>query len=110
MQQQQRDVPFLDEDQKPSTLRGAMRVLGHGAAYVGLTLASVVLWLPLRLIGLVAVVGSLAEAAMAWTYIHERHDPFGAVMCVLMIVAVLFAAGALMRFRTWLILARQRWQ
>jgi hypothetical protein len=110
-QRQQLDEPFvIGHEPKPSTLLGAMRVLGHGAAYVGLTLLSVVLWLPMKLIGFVAVVGVIAEGAMAWTYIHERHDPFGAVMCVVMILAVLFVAGALVRFRTWLVLARQRWQ
>ena len=104
----QPDAPFIEPPQH-STARGALRVLSHGACYVGLLIASIVLWLPLRLIGLVAVTLVIAELLMAFTYLHMRHNPAGAVMSVLMIPVILFVAGALVRFRAWLIEARYRW-
>lgn len=104
----QPDAPFI-EPPRHSTARGALRVLGHGACYVGLLILSVVLWLPLRLIGFAAVILVLCELGMAWTYWHVRHNPAGAVMSVLMIPVILFVAGALVRFRAWLIEARYRW-
>ena len=90
-------------------MRGALRVLGHGARYVSLLILSVVLWLPMRLIGFVAVILVLCELAMAWTDWHVRHNPAGAVITLLMVPLILFVAGALVRFRAWLIEARYRW-
>jgi hypothetical protein len=104
----QPDAPFI-EPPRHSTVRGALRVLGHGACYVGLLIVSIVLWLPLRLIGLVAVTLVIGESLMAFTYLHVRHNPAGAVMSLLMIPVILFVAGALIRFRAWLIEARYRW-
>jgi hypothetical protein len=104
----QPDAPFVEPPRR-STARGALQVLGHGACYVGLIVASIVLWLPLRLIGLVAVTLVIAELLMAFTYLHVRHNPAGAVMSVLMIPVILFATGVLIRFRAWLIQARYRW-
>ena len=90
-------------------MRRALHVLAHGAGYVGLLILSVVLWLPMRLIGFVAVVLVLCEFGMAWTDWHVRHNPAGAVITLLMIPVILFVAGALVRFRAWLIEARHRW-
>ena len=104
----QPDAPFI-EPPRHSAARGALRVLGHGARYVGLLIVSIVLWLPLRLIGLVAVTLVIGELLMAFTYLHVRHNPSGALMSVLMIPVILFVAGALVRFRAWLIEARYRW-
>lgn len=59
----QHDAPFI-EPPRQGTVRGALRVLGHGACYVCLLIASIVLWLPLRLIGLVAI-----TLAPAWPVI-----------------------------------------
>ena len=104
----QHDAPFI-EPPRHSTVRGALSVLAHGACYVGLLILSIVLWLPMRLIGLVAVTLVFGELGMAFTYLHVRHNPVGAVMSVLMIPVILFVAGALIRFRAWLIEARYRW-
>jgi hypothetical protein len=104
----QPDAPFIEPPRR-GVVRGALRVLGHGARYVGLLIASILLWLPLRLIGLVAVTLVVGELLMAFTYLHVRHNPAGALMSVLMIPVILFAAGALIRFRAWLIEARFRW-
>ena len=104
----QRDAPFI-ETPRHSTARGALRVLGHGACYVGLLILSIVLWLPMRLIGFFAVTLVVAELLMAFTYLHVRHNPGGALMSVLMIPVILFVAGALVRFRAWLFEARDRW-
>jgi len=90
-------------------VRAALHVVGHGACYVGLLILSVVLWLPMRVIGFVAVILVLCELGMAWTDWHVRHNPAGAVITLLMIPVILFVAGALVRFRTWLIEARYRW-
>ena len=104
----QPDAPFI-EPPRHGAARGALNVLGHGARYVGLLILSIVLWLPLRLIGLVAVTLVVGELLMAFTYLHVRHNPGGALMSVLMIPVILFVAGALVRFRAWLIEARYRW-
>jgi hypothetical protein len=104
----QPDAPFI-EPPRQGFLRGAVRVLGHGACYVGLLMASIVLWLPLRLIGFAAVILVLCEFGMAWTDWHIRHNPAGAALTLLTIPVILFAAGALIRFRAWLIQARYRW-
>jgi hypothetical protein len=104
----QPDAPFI-EPSRHSVLRGALRVLSHGACYVGLLISSIVLWLPLRLIGFAAMILVLCELGMAWTDWHERHNPIGAVLTLLMIPFILFAAGAFIRFRAWLVEARYRW-
>jgi hypothetical protein len=104
----QPDAPFI-EPPRHSTARGALNVLGHGACYVGLLIVSIVLWLPLRLIGLVTIILVIGELAMAWTDWHVRHNPTGAVMSMLLVPFILFVAGALVRFRAWLIQARYRW-
>lgn len=104
----QPDAPFI-EPPRHGTVRGALHVLGHGACYVGLLILSVMLWLPMRVIGFVAVILVLCELGMAWTDWHVRHNPAGAVITLLMIPVILFVAGALVRFRAWLIEARYRW-
>lgn len=104
----QADAPFIEPPWR-TTVRGGLHVLGHGACYVGLLIASIALWLPLRLIGPAAVILVLCELGMAWTDWHVRHNPAGVVMTLLMIPVILFVAGALMRFRAWLIEARYRW-
>jgi membrane protein YdbS with pleckstrin-like domain len=76
---------------------------------VGLLILSIVLYLPMRLIGFAAVVLVLCEVGMAWTDWRVRHHPAGAVLTLLVIPFIVFVAGALVRFRTWLIQARQRW-
>jgi hypothetical protein len=104
----QPDAPFI-EPPRFSTARGALRVLSHGARYVGLLMVSIVLWLPLRLIGLITIILVIGELAMAWTDWHVRHNAAGAVMSVLLVPVILFVAGALVRFRSWLREARYRW-
>jgi hypothetical protein len=104
----QPDEPFIESPRRHTT-RNALAVLGHGACYVGLLILSVVLYLPMRLIGFVAVILVLCEVAMAWTDWHVRRNPRGAVLTLLVIPLILFAAGALVRFRTWLREARSRW-
>ena len=104
----QHDAPFI-EPARRGVVRGALRVLGHGACYVGLLMASIVLWLPLRLIGFASVILVLCEVGMAWTDWYVRHNPTGALLTLLMIPLILFAVGALIRFRAWLIEARYRW-
>ncbi len=84
-------------------------MLRDGACYVGLLILSIVLWLPLRLIGFVAVILVFCELGMAWTDWQVRHNPAGAVMTLLMIPLTLFVAGAVIRFRAWLIEVRYRW-
>lgn len=104
----QRDAPFI-EPPRHGTARGALNVLTHGACYVGLLILSIVLYLPMRLVGLLAVALVVGELLMAFTYWHVRHNPVGAVTSVLTIPLILFAVGALVRFRAWLIEARHRW-
>jgi hypothetical protein len=104
----QRDAPFI-EPPRHATARRAPSVLVHGTCYVGLLILSIVLYLPMRLIGLLAVTLVIAELLLAFTYWHVRHNPMGTVMSLLTIPVILFATGALIRFRTWLIEARQRW-
>jgi hypothetical protein len=104
----QRDAPFI-EPPRHGTARGALHVLAHGACYVGLLIFSIVLYLPMRLVGFAAVILVLCEVGMAWTDWRVRHHPGGAVLTLLTIPLILFATGALVRFRTWLIEARRRW-
>ena len=104
----QRDAPFI-EPPRHGTARGALSVLARGTCYVGLLILSIVLYLPMRLVGLVAVTLVIGELLMAFTYWHVRHNPAGAAMSVLTIPLILFVAGALVRLRTWLIEARHRW-
>lgn len=104
----QPDAPFIEPPRR-GVVRGALHVLGHGACYVVLLIASIVLWLPLRLIGFAAVILVLCEFGMAWTDWHVRHNPAGAVLTLLTISLILFAAGALIWFRAWLSEARYRW-
>ena len=104
----QRDAPFI-EPPRHGTARGALSVLADGACYVGLLVLSIVLYLPMRLIGLLAVTLVIAESLMAFTYWHVRHNPVGTVASLLTIPVILFAAGALVRFRAWLSEARRRW-
>jgi hypothetical protein len=104
----QRDAPFI-EPPRHATARRALSVLAHGACYVGLLILSVVLFLPMRLIGLLAVTLVIAELLLAFTYWRVRHNPLGAVVSLLTIPGILFVTGALVRFRAWLIEARSRW-
>ena len=102
------DAPFI-EPTRHRTIRNALAVLAHGACYVGLLILSVVLYLPMRLVGLLAVSLVIGELLMAFTYWHVRHNLKGAVVSLLTIPLILFAAGALVRFRAWLREARSRW-
>jgi hypothetical protein len=104
----QRDAPFIEPPQH-GTVRRALSVLAHGACYVGLLILSVVLFLPMRLIGFVAVILVFCELGMAWTDWHVRHRHAGSLLTLLTIPLILFATGALVRFRAWLIEARSRW-
>ena len=83
-------------------------MLGHGATYIGLTLCSPVLWLLMKLMPLLVVAAVIGELAMAYTYFAVRHQVFGGIMSLVMVLVVFFAAGALIRFRTWLIFQKER--
>jgi hypothetical protein len=45
---------------------------------------------------------------MAYTYFAVRHQVVGGMMSLVMVLVVFFAAGALIRFRTWLIIQKER--
>jgi hypothetical protein len=47
---------------------------------------------------------------MSWTYYHYRHEIYGTVMSLVMVLVVIFAAGALIRLQTWLIITRERFR
>lgn len=103
------DEPFvIGTAPRQSTARRALSVLSQGGAYVALNLAYAVLWLPMKLIPIVAVLGVLCELGMSWTYFRYRHEIYGGVMSLVMVLVVIFAAGALIRFRTWLVISRER--
>jgi hypothetical protein len=93
---------------RQTTAQRALSVLGHGATYIGLTLCSPVLWLLMKLMPLLVVAAVIGELAMAYTYFAVRHQVFGGVMSLVMVLVVFFAAGALIRFRTWLIIQKER--
>ena len=103
------DQPFrIGTAPRQSTGQRALSVLGHGGAYIALNLAYAILWLPMKLFPTVVVLGVLCELGMSWTYYHYRHEIYGTVMSLVMVLVVFFAAGALIRFRTWLIFQRER--
>jgi len=103
------DEPFIIGAAPPQrTGQRALSVLGHGGAYIALNLAYAILWLPMKLLPAVAVLGVLCELGMSWTYYHYRHEIYGTIMSLVMVLVVMFAAGALNRLRTWLIITRER--
>jgi len=105
------DEPFIiGAEPRQSTGRRALSVLGHGGAYIALNLAYAILWLPMKLLPAIAVLGVLCELGMSWTYYHYRHEIYGTVMSLVMVLVVIFAAGALIRLRTWLIFTRERYR
>jgi hypothetical protein len=104
----QLDASFFDS-QPTGTGRSALRVLGSGAADVGLTILAVLLYLPMRLLGFLTVMAVLSRFISAWVFWHYNHDAFSASMSLLMVPVVLFVAGALLKFRNWLFLARMKW-
>jgi hypothetical protein len=95
---------------RESTGQRALSVLGHGGAYVALSLAYAILWLPMKVLPAIAVLGVLCELGMSWTYYHYRHEIYGIVMSLVMVLVVIFAAGALIRLHTWLIITRERFR
>ena len=104
----QLDASFFDA-QPTRRGREALRVLGHGAAYAGLTILSVLLYLPMRLLGFLTVIAVLSRFISAWIFFHYNHDTKQAVLTMLTVPVILFAAGAFLKLRNWLILARIRW-
>ena len=103
------DAPFVfDAPRRQTTAQRALGVLGQGGRYIGLNLLGTVLWLPLKLLPVLVVVGVIGELAMAYTYFAVRHQVLGGVMSLVMVLVVVFAAGALLRFRTWLTIQRER--
>jgi len=105
------DEPFIiGTAPRQSTGQRALSVLGHGAAYFALNLAYAILWLPMKLLPTVVVLGVLCELGMSWTYSRYRHEIYGTVMSLVMVLVVMFAAGALVRLRTWLIITRERFR
>ena len=104
----QHDAPFIEERTQGVVIR-ALRVLGHGAAYTSLYVLSILLFVPLRLVGIVAFLGVVVEGVNIWMYLHIRHDFRGAAMSVLMLILVSFVAGALLGLRSWLTNTRTRW-
>jgi len=106
MHRQPKDALFVFRRQ--TTAQRALSVLAHGATYIGLTLCSPVLWLLMKLMPLLVVAAVIGELAMAYTYFAVRHRVVGGIMSLVMVLVVFFAAGALIRFRTWLIFQRER--
>ena len=106
MHKQPEDALFVFRRQ--TTAQRALSVLGHGATYIGLTLCSPVLWLLMKLMPLLVVAAVIGELAMAYTYFAVRHQVFGGIMSLVMLLVVFFAAGALIRFRTWLMFQKER--
>jgi hypothetical protein len=108
---QTHDEPFIIGAAPPQrTGQRALSVLGHGSAYIALNLAYAILWLPMKLFPTVVVLGVLCELGMSWTYYRYRHEIYGTVMSLVMVLVVMFAAGALIRLRTWLIITRERFR
>jgi hypothetical protein len=93
---------------RQTTGQRALGVLAHCATYIGLTLCSPVLWLLMKLMPLLVVAAMIGELAMAYTYFAVRRQVFGGIMSLVMVLVVFFAAGALIRFRTWLIIQKER--
>jgi hypothetical protein len=109
--QQTHDEPFIiGTAPRQSTGQRALSVLDHGGAYIALSLAYAILWLPMKVLPVVAVLGVLCELGMSWTYYHYRHEIYGTVMSLVMVLVVIFAAGALIRLQTWLIITRERFR
>jgi hypothetical protein len=95
---------------RQTTGQRALSVLAHGGAFIALSLAYAILWLPMKVLPAIAVLGVLCELGMSWTYYHYRHEIYGAVMSLVMVLVVIFAAGALIRLNTWLIITRERFR
>jgi len=51
----------------------------------------------------------LSRFISAWIFFHYNHDTKQAVLTMLTVPVILFAAGAFLKLRNWLILARIRW-
>jgi hypothetical protein len=64
----------------------------------------------MKVLPAIAVLGVLCEVGMSWTYYHYRHEIYGTVMSLVMVLVVIFAAGALIRLNTWLIITRERFR
>jgi hypothetical protein len=108
---QTHDEPFIiGTVPRQTTGQGALSVLGHGGAFIALSLAHAILWLPMKVLPAIAVLGVLCELGMSWTYYHYRHEIYGTVMSLVMVLVVIFAAGALIRLHTWLIITRERFR
>jgi hypothetical protein len=78
---------------RQTTGQRALSVLAHGATYIGLTLCSPVLWLLMKLMPLLVVAAVIGELAMAYTYFAVRHQVFGGIMSLVIVLVVFFAAG-----------------
>jgi hypothetical protein len=108
---QTHDEPFIiGTVPRQTTGQGALSVLGHGGAFIALSLAHAILWLPMKVLPAIAVLGVLCELGMSWTYYHYRHEIYGTVMSLVMVLVVIFAAGTLIRLHTWLIITRERFR
>ena len=108
---QTHDEPFIiGTVPRQTTGQRALSVLAHGGAFIALSLAHAILWLPMKVLPAIAVLGVLCELGMSWTYYHYRHEIYGTVMSLVMVLVVIFAAGALIRLNTWLIITRERFR
>lgn len=107
----QRDAAFIEDrsSQPRKTLGRAGHLALHGAILFGLAVLSLILWLPLRFMRFLVVIGALAGVADAVFSWHYHNSALGVAAGAGYILLTFLAAGAMLKLRNWIELAKLRW-